>query len=64
MLDRGRTLAAVERGCFRLYNLVTCWYSSTAVCEPLLTGAAFNFCYFLGSIAVAAFFTCSRHCRV
>jgi len=61
--NRGRALAAVERCCFGCYDFVTCWYSNTTLCEPLLTGSAFNFCFYIGSVAVDAFFTCSRHCR-
>ena len=43
------------------YNLVACRYINAAIWEPLLAGTAFNFCFFFGSLAMAAFSTCSRH---
>jgi len=59
----GRALATVERGSYWHYNLVACRYASAAIWEPLLTGAAFNFCFSLGSLTMVAFFTSPRHCR-
>ena len=59
----GQALATVEGGSYWHYNLVACWYTSAAIWEQLLTGAAFDFCFFLGSLTTDAFSTRPRHCR-